>query len=172
MKIRSFIKSALTACTVLAVFGCGGDGGGGTSSTTPETPGAPTAVLKLSTQGTLPAGTLIGGVDVTMNLPEGVTARADSAGATEAGVVAASGDAQGGTAVAKYTDASGSTPGQVRAAVVKAQGFTTGEFVTINCDFTGTAPTAAGFTVAALSVTDVNGVAITGLSVTPAVQIQ
>jgi hypothetical protein len=126
----------------------------------------------LSTQGTLPAGTLIGGVDVIMNLPAGVTAKADAAGATEAGICNASGLAGGGTTVAKFTATAGAAPGQLRMAVIKAEGFNVGEFVTANLDFTGDAPAASGFTVATLSVTDINGNTISGMTVAPAVQIK
>lgn len=164
MNIRPLSRFALAALTMLALFGCGGgggDGGGGGG-------GGPTAVLTLA----LPTGTVIGGVDVTMNLPAGVTAKADTAGLPDSGIVVVSGAAAGGFVGAKYTAASGSAPGQIKIAVIKADGFNGGEFVTVNFDFTGDPPAASGFTVAALSVVDLNGVTISGLAVTPAVQIR
>jgi hypothetical protein len=183
MKIRRSLKLAVTACSLLTIFGCGGGGGGGTT-TTPGTPGtggtggtsgappAPIAALTLSTQGTLPSGTVIGGVDVIVNLPAGVVAKADTSGATEAGICNATGLAAGGTTVAKFSAASGATPAQIRMAVIKADGFASGEFVTTNLDFSGTAPTAGDFTIAAAFVSDINGVTVSGLTVVPTVQIK
>ena len=177
MNIRSLLKLAVAACTVLTIFGCGGGGGGTTASNGGGgggggggvTPPTPAAVLTLSIAGQLPAGTSIGGVDVTMNLPAGVTCKADADGTAQAGTVTASGVAANGTPVAKFTAPSG----QLRIAVIKAQGFTTGEFATANLDFTGTAPAASGFTVVgAPVVSDLNGNPITGLTVTSALQIK
>lgn len=174
MNIRISLKYTLVSCALLAMFGCGdGGGGGGTLAVTPgtpETPGTPgttpTAALKLSTQGTLPAGTVIGGIDATVNLRSGVSCKSDSDGTTQSGVVKASGVALNGTAVAKFTAASGATPGQIKMAVIKAEGFTAGEFVTVTIDFTGDAPKASDFTIAGTpSIVDVNGVPISGLTI-------
>jgi len=107
-----------------------------------------------------------------MNLPAGVTAKADAAGATLTGICNATGGAAGGTTLAKFTAASGTTPSQVRLAVIKADGFTAGEFATANLDFTGAAPAASAFTVVSVSATDINGVTISGITVAPAVQIK
>lgn len=175
MKIRRSLKYALVSCSLLAMFGCG-DGGGGGGGTLPVTPGTPetpqtpgttaTAALKLSTQGALPAGTVIGGIDVTVNLRSGTSCKSDSDGTTQAGVVKTSGVAANGTAVAKFTTASGVTPAQVKMAVIKAEGFNAGEFVTVTLDFTGDAPKASDFTIAGTpSIVDVNGVAINGLTI-------
>lgn len=163
MKIRHLAKFAFAAFTMLAIFGCGGGGGGDGT-----TPAGPTAVLTLA----LPTGTVIGGVDVTVNLPAGVTVKANSSGVPDTGIVVVSGAATGGFVGAKYTAATGSAPGQIKIAVIKADGFNGGEFVTVNCDFSGDPPAAGGFTVAALSVVDLNGVTISGLTATPAVQIR
>jgi hypothetical protein len=55
-----------------AFISCGGGGGG----TTPTPTTQPTsAVVKLSTQGTLTVGTLIGGIDIKVDFPSGVTAQ-------------------------------------------------------------------------------------------------
>jgi hypothetical protein len=161
MNIRKSSKLALVSCALLAIFGCGGGGGGGG-----ETPGAATVALKVSVQGTLPAATLIGGIDVTINLPAGVTCSAATDGTTASGVVTASGLAGGGTPVAKFVAAAGSTPGQIRIGVIKADGFNVGEFATVNVNFTSDAPAASSFTVAGTPViADLNGNTISGLTI-------
>jgi hypothetical protein len=158
MNIRKSSKLTLVYCALLAIFGCGGGGG--------ETPGAATAALKVSVQGTLPAATLIGGIDVTINLPAGVTCSAATDGTTASGVVTASGLAVGGTPVAKFVAAAGSTPGQIRIGVIKADGFNVGEFATVNVNFTSDAPAASSFTVAGTPVmADLNGNTISGLTI-------
>jgi hypothetical protein len=168
MRTRILAGLALLSVSVLTVCGCAGAGKGVTAQ-----PAAPTtAVVTLSTQGALPSGTVIGGIDVTLNLPPGVTAKADKSGATAAGVVVASGGAEGAPLVAKYTPTAGTAPGQVRMVVVKPVGFATGEFATMNLDISGAPPRVNDFSTTALRVTDVNGVSITNLTATLALQVK
>jgi hypothetical protein len=96
------------------------------------------ALLKLKLQG---AGTgtttVIGALDVVLNLPKGVTVSADAAtGQTADGVVTPSGGAagNGSTALAKFTAASGATPAQLHITMVNTAGFGVGEVVTIKVD--------------------------------------
>jgi hypothetical protein len=130
----------------------------------------PTAgTLRLSTTGTLPAGALVGGIDVTMTLPAGASVKtlAGSPLEPDTGVVAVSGEAAkaGGTTItaAKFTPASGATPATIKfiignssATAATASGFALGEFVTIKCDLAATAafPVNADFKVQAISVMD------------------
>lgn len=165
MNLRTLLRSALVSITVLAFFGCGGggDGGGGTPSTGTQ------AVVTLSTQGTLPPGTNIGGIDCTVQLPSGVTCKSDATGLTDATAAVASGAAEGGTLVGNFTAATG----KVRIAVIKTSGFGPGEFATLNLDLSGAAPSASDFSVSGLSVVDFNnGAIISGLTATAAVQIK
>jgi hypothetical protein len=77
--------------------------------------------------------------------------------------VTASGVAAAGTTVAKFTAA---PAGQLRIAVIKPQGFTTGEFATATLNFTGTAPTASSITLVGTPVVaDLNGNTISGLTI-------
>jgi len=84
-------------------------------------------VLQLRTEGTLPAGALINGIDCTVTLPAGVTVKSDLAtGETLPGVVVpASLAASNSLASAKYDQATGT----VRIVLINVQpGFPVGEF--------------------------------------------
>lgn len=130
--------------------------------------GGLSAVVKLSTSGTLSPGILIGGLQATVSLPAGVTLRADfSNGQLLAGVVTASGVASGSLATAKYVAASGATPGTVTLALISSSGFGVGEFMTINCDVAAgmNVPTPSQFVVISFGpVVDLNGNRISGLT--------
>src|SRR5690242_436566 len=147
MRTRNFVWP-IFCLAVIALSGCGG--GGGTGGATPEvtndggvtttggtTGGAanPTSaptrgVLKLTTAG--PAGT-IAGIDMTVNLPAGVTVAADPVtGEVANGVITVSGAAAGtlGTqnaTVAKYAPASTVTPAQLHIVMANVPGFSLGE---------------------------------------------
>lgn len=79
------------------ITNCGGGGGGG-GNNPPSRP--TTATLILLTSGTLPAGTKIGGVQVSVNLPAGVTVESTAnPPETDAGVVVGSGIASNNSTV-------------------------------------------------------------------------
>src|SRR5512143_887519 len=132
------------------LFACGGGGGGGGTAPTPTQP--TTAVVKIATQGT-PSNSPISGVQAILHLPAGVSVKAaQSAPQTDPGVVAASGNAAGSEPVlGTYSIANNA----VSLSVIKAPGFTVGEFTTVNCDIAaGSFPTAADFSVSNLAVFD------------------
>jgi hypothetical protein len=140
-----------TTCLLLVVHlmfslaGCGGGGGGNGNA-------APTkAVVKMSTQGTVPMSSTIGGVQLTLVLPAGVTVNADSTtGKTDSGVVVASGVATGADVYwGTYTPATASADGTLEIKIANSQtGFDTGEFVTVTCDLAaGVVPKATEFAV-------------------------
>lgn len=168
MKKITLLTCLLLFYSVLALIsGCGGGGGGGGSSTPGTTPSQPTtAIVKLSTSGTLSSGTLIGGADITLALPAGVSVKSTTnPPQTDAGVITASGVAASSTTIAVYTVTTNTLPGKVRIMLVNANGFSTGEFVTISCDIAvGNSPTAAGFSLVNFSAVNVNGSAISGLT--------
>ena len=140
----------------------GGDGTTGGGSTQPTK-----AVVKIAMTGTLPTGTLIGGIDITVSLGPGVTAKSTSnPPETDAGVVVASGVASTNALIlATYTPSSGSAHGTARLLVIKSSGFGTGEFATVHGDIAaGYNPTSADFTVNALTVIDLNGAPLSGLT--------
>lgn len=134
---KSFLDSAnnktgLTSATVPAIIPSGG-------------------VLKLNTSGTLGTN-LIGGIDIIVTLPTGVTIKtlASANGQAADGVVTVSGiagSASGTTiSIARFDAATGT----VRIGIGNTAGFGVGEFVTINCDVASTVttfPTATSFAV-------------------------
>jgi hypothetical protein len=148
------------------LLNCGGGGGGG--GTTGGGSTQPTkAVVKIAMTGTLPTGTLIGGIDITVSLAPGVSAKSTSnPPETDAGVVVASGVASTNALIlATYTPSSGSAHGTARLLVIKSSGFGTGEFATVFGDIAaGYNPTSADFTVNALTVIDLNGAPLSGLT--------
>jgi hypothetical protein len=152
---------------MISLSGCGG-GGGGEGTPAPQPATQPTsAVLNISTQGTLPGGTQIGGLDVTLALPAGVTVKSvTSPPETDSGVVVTSGvAAANSTVLSTYTAAAGASAGKVRVLLANPNGFGTGEFMTIHCDIApGNTPTASDFILSGFVASDLNGVAISGLN--------
>lgn len=110
-------------------------------------------VLQISTAGTLAAGTVINGIDVTVTLPAGVTVKADALGEVSTGVlIPSSVAATNSTVSGKYTPASGATLATLRIILLNVQpGVTLGEFLHVNFD---------GFP----SGTDVFSIAVTQIS--------
>ena len=144
---------------IIALLVTSGCGTTNTSDTQPTT-----ATITILSQGT---STQIGGIEVTLVLPSGVSVKstADSTNAsvqdTNAGVVAASGAAAGANTDTMATYSAG----KVKVHLVNANGFGVGEFVTVNCDIaSGSSPKAADFSVTDFNAVDLNGAAITGLT--------
>ncbi len=138
--------------TMTVLFACGGGGGAGG-------PGLPTAaIITLSTEGTLPPGTTIGGVALTINLPAGVTVKTDANGNVDSGVVTASGVAKDQAfVIALYTAAT--TTEQARLDIVLAStslgGFGVGEFAKVNCGIAaGSNPQASELSLTNIQVVD------------------
>jgi hypothetical protein len=127
-------------------------------------------LVYLSTQGT-PSSQPLYGVQVTLALPAGVTVVADGTGATNDGVVTASGAAAGAsTAVTgHYSSASGT----IQIDIAKATGFGTGQFATVTCSISkGYSPKASDFGTSNFKAVDQNGAEITGLSISYSVDIK
>lgn len=154
---------------VVTILGCG-------SKSEPE-PQPTRAVLTLSTSGQLPAGTKIGGVEVTVHVPAGVTVKAASDSANPAvmvadpGVVLAMGASTGAeTALCSFAATAANA---IQVYVIKSSGFLTGDFATVNADIAnGFRPAAGEFSLSDLIVVDLNGAPISGLSVGFAADIQ
>jgi len=164
MKKNATLSWMLMVISAIALIsGCASSGGGSMPATSPAHP--TTAVVKLSTSGTLASGVLIGGIDVTLILPAGVSVKSARTPLTDGGVVTSSGVAGGSIDIGIYTAATSTLPGKVRIALVNAVGFGTGEFTTVNCDFAaGNTPTAAGFSLVNFSAINGGGAAISGLT--------
>jgi hypothetical protein len=175
---------------LIALSGCGGSGGatptptqgtdvtnngstatGGTTSLSAPTKG----VLKMATAGA--AGT-IAGIDVTVNLPAGVTVAADPVtGEVANGAVTLSGVAAVGSLgaqnviVAKYTPAASTVAtSQLHIVMANVSGFGVGEFATVNFDLaTGTAlPVADAFSVMSCVARGGDGAVLSGVTAAPA----
>lgn len=163
MKVRSLIGQIIYLATAV-LSGCGG-GDSAVSPTTQQGAQPTAATLKLSTQGVLPTGASIGAVDVVVNLPAGVTVKADGSGQVQAGAMEPSAVAVGSTAIATFTPTSGGSPAKTRVVLINAAGFGTGEFATVNCDIAaGSSPKAADFTLTGFSAANVDGTTLTGLT--------
>ena len=145
----------------LLMSACGGGGGGDNGGgTTPPTTTPTKAILKVSTAN-VPSGTLLGGVQISIVLPAGVTPSVLS-GNDATGSVAASGNAVGSMAPFAGYNASTNT---LTTAVINLAGFASGEVMTITCSIAaGTTVTAANFPPQATetSVVDLNLINISG----------
>lgn len=134
---------------------------GVTSSTLPVelvNVGAKTALVKLSISGI--TGNIYG-VDLTLDLPAGVTVAADADGAVSPSILKAVGTAAASAfTAAKYTAASGATRGKLHLALANTSGFTAGEFVDVSCAVAqGVTPTFGnGLLEPGIQVKDANGV--------------
>jgi len=171
---KTFIFALLAINLLLSA--CGGGGGGNSSGKdTIQTPVLTKAIIKLSTVGL--ANAQIGGVDATLSLPAGVTVKSMyNPPETDAGVVVASGQAaSSSTIIAVSTPASGSSRALVRLIIVNSSqnGISIGEFATITCALTsGVNPTSSDFTIQSSAASDLNGVAITSVSVAASAILQ
>ena len=153
------------AVLLLLIAGCGN------SSTTAAPAGSKTAVLTLSSSGTLPINAKIGAVDVTVVLPAGVTIKATPY-STDSPVLVADKNVLTTTingvlfSYATYTPVSASAAGSVNVRIASANGFLTGPFATLTCNVADSSnPAATDFSLANLQVYDLsNGAVIPGMT--------
>ena len=168
MKKTSLFLSLMLIPVLSVMIGCGGGGGGGGDvAATPSTK----AIVTLSTTGTLSSGTKIGGIQVTVNLPAGVTVQASpySSGSStmvpDSGVITASGSAAGSYTSGVYLAGTAASTHKITMGLVNANGFSTGEFAQVSCDITtGSSPAAADFSLSNFTAVDLNGTPLTGLT--------
>jgi hypothetical protein len=113
------------------------------------------AVVKLATLGTLPVGTLIGGIQAVVN------AGPSPGLSVQASDITATGAASGSLLSANTTNIA-----SVVVAILNGSGFSAGEVATLNYHIAnGTFPTAGNFGITPVSVIDLNGVVIPGVTV-------
>lgn len=149
------------------IAACGGGGGGGSVS-------MPTAaVLKLSSQGTLPAGTAVTGIGATIELPAGVTAKTATGGAVDATVVvgsalmATTGTAPVGTmGPVTYTPATATAKAKLDFTIAStaAAGVGVGECATITLILSGVNPAVTDFNVTSFKAYDLSYTQIPALT--------
>jgi hypothetical protein len=142
------------------VAGCGGGG----SSTTPTT-----AVLKLSSQGTLPDGKAVSGFGATIELPAGVTAKTATDGAVAATVVASSGLLAGSAGTmgpVTYTQATATAKAKLDFTIAStaAAGVGVGEYATITLTLSGVSPAVTDFNVTSFKPVDLSYADMTELT--------
>lgn len=162
MKRQMTIGLLMAMFGIISLSGCGANPGGGSTATSQPT----SAVIKVSTQGTLTSGTQIGGLDITVTLPTGVSVKSvTNPPETDSGVVVTSDAAANSTVLSTYAVATSASTGKVRVLLANTGGFGTGEFMTIHCDIaSGSTPTASGFGLSGFVAKDLNGVVINGLA--------
>jgi hypothetical protein len=153
---RSSLAGYLYALVLMVMAGCA-SGGSALVSTPPAPSGArPTrAIVKLSTTGTLPAGSRIGGVSATLSYAggKGLSISPEN--------VALSGAGLGATMIPNTAGA-----GRVVLGLITVNGIAAGEFATLSFDLADGAPTAADFSIASgASVIDTATQRLAGLGV-------
>jgi hypothetical protein len=168
-----------TLCLLLQLAGCGGGGGG-----TPASPAPAAIAVTLSTTGTLPSGKLIGDIEITLNLPAGVTAKASpslinaSILVPNDGVIVLQGAAA--TAPTQILTAA-YVQGTTNKVVIKLEnpnGLGIGAFAKINCDVvSGSTPSITDFSItsnvaATTGVFDLDTAALSGVQVTSSAVMQ
>ncbi len=142
MKCNVFVKLLICTAAILSFAGCGGGDD--------PAPAPTAAVVTLSTTGTLATGSLIGGVDVTVTLPPGVSVKSQLSTngkfVTDAGVVTKTGVAVNAQfLVANHIPGTGGSPDKVSIQVAAGDGFATGDIIVLNCVLNGSVPLPTDF---------------------------
>jgi hypothetical protein len=162
MKKFSCTSIILLSLAVFALSACGGGGGGGTGAAQPTS-----AVVKLSSSGT---GTLITGINMTIELPASVSVKSTTTPTTDPGVVIPSGVAASGSFIdGVYTAATSSvSPATLTITLMNGTGFGDGEFCTVYGTLKAgySPPTAADFKLQSFTAYDLHGGAITSPTTT------
>ena len=167
MKKLTILGILFSTVALSMTAGCGGGGGGGTPPPLPIK-----AVVTISTSGNpLPAP--IGGIEITLNLPSGVTVKAHDDNlqkVVDTGVltplITPLDPSDSVLSTGTYSAASPPTPGKVYIYVGTGSGFNTGDVVTVTCDIApGSLPTAANFSLEGFTPYGLGGITtITGLN--------
>lgn len=164
MNKKSIVIWALDGLMVLLLAGCGDGGTGGAAAPSQQFSPA-IVILKMVTQGTLPAETSLSGVSVTISLPAGVTPVMHSTGDVDSATVTVSGVAIPSNSLPPtYTPATGTAPATLELVITNmaAEGFGVGEFVTVTCSVTpGSYPREEDFSVLNFSAITLTGEATT-----------
>lgn len=159
------IQTVVTMVLLALITGCGGGGGGDTGGSGPV---PTTAVLKFSSQGTLPAGKAVSGFSATLDLPAGATAQTGAGGASATVVVPSGllGGSAGSMGPVIYTPATSSAKAKLDFTIVStaAAGVGVGEYATITLVLAGVNPSVTDFTVTSFIPGDMTLTPVTGLT--------
>lgn len=155
------ILAVLIMMILPMIAGCGGGGG----SSAPLT----AAVVKLSSQGTLPAGKAVSGIAATIELPAGVTAKTTAGGAVDATVVVGSGllaTTAGTLGPVVYTPATATAKAKLDFTIASTAvaGVGVGEYATITLIITNANPAASDFTATSFKAYDMSFAEIPALT--------
>jgi hypothetical protein len=183
MHISSRYVLAVIGIALIILVGCRNNKDARSPSQPPpaQTPSSQpsSAIVKITSTGVLGSGVLIGGVRIRLILPKGVIVKAtpDSGNTSvmvaDKGVVKTLGVASGANSIATYAVAKTSMPGTVLIHLAHANGFGTGDLVTIACDVEeGSSPKKDDFIVAEFKAVDLNGAMITGITAGLSVDIK
>jgi len=170
----------LTLCILLQLAGCGGGGGGGGG-----TAASPARItVTLSTVGNLPSGKLIGDIEITLNLPAGVTLKSSPSLINSSilvpndGVIVLQGAAATApTQILTATYVQGAT-NKVEIKLINANGLGIGEFAKINCDVaSGSTPSISDISITSnvastTGVFDLDTAALSGVQVASSTVLQ
>ncbi len=173
-----FLQILFLTIITMSLAGCGG----GSGDTTPQgsavssragidTATAPRSLnLAVNIEGSLAAGNLVGGVDVTIALPAGVTVTTNSAnGEVSADAITFPVQGRSGSrmALARFLPAAAAMPALVRIAFINTSGINTGECLTLKLNVQGESlPTASAFAVNSATIVNLRGETLTGLAPT------
>lgn len=170
MRIKHLSKllSLCLAFTLCFLTACGGGGGGGTTPAPEPQPQpqpqvqAQRVTATLSLQGS--ASTTVGSVDLSVLLPDGFVLEADNLNQPTASALAFL--VTGATAIVNYTPATIVANGELKAGIIKSDGFTgNSSLMQISRTYAAgaTLPTANDFMVTVIA-SDLNGATLTGIS--------
>src|SRR5690349_5094650 len=134
MRTRMLLM-VLLAVVALGMGGCGSS----------DTPSQRRAVSKL----TLPAdfARTVGGIQLTLSIPPGVTAATDATGSVAASAVELVGASASASLQKTYKPATAAAAGSLTLIAIEPDGFATGEYLMIHLDITGEVPAATDFTI-------------------------
>jgi hypothetical protein len=168
-KISSILAMILIAA---GVSGCGSGGGGGGGGTPVAAGNKATAAVRMPYAA---SGQPVAGLQLTINMPLGVTVQLDPVTGHAAKSVVQLSGATNPSAVlvaVDYVPATSSVKGKLKFLVVDPNGFTSSENVTVQLDITpGYFPKAGDFSIDDYIVSDIDGDTVYGLTPTFSVQI-
>jgi hypothetical protein len=132
---------------VLGIAGCGGGGGSAASQRK--------AVSKLSFAAT---NQTVGGIQVTLNIPLGITVQTDTEGNATGSVVEVVGGTNNVAIQKSYTPATTAAKGKLTLIIIEPAGFTPTEFILVHFDITqGVSPNLLDLTVDKPIISDLSG---------------
>lgn len=140
------MNSTLKRLMVMVMAGVVGIMAGCGSGTATHAP----VTLTLSTGGSLPSGTLIGGIRGTITFPAGTSMKTDSNGEILSGQMSTTGAAASSLSAGKYVSPA------LTFAITNGNGFSTGDFATVIAEVASGDPAAANFSVTNVTVIDTN----------------